>query len=570
MWLLSIGLPSPPSGFSYHNPSFPFPSLPPNATSSSSSSSSSSSVLPCFRFQLMAPALTSNSFRLASSSLDHRPSSKNSAIVHARQQGSPFRFGRRSNQTSPDTSPDNDSGGKPNRFFFDLGKLSEPKSLVPVITAPSSSLFSNRRRKDPNTVYVAGATGQSGARIVLTLLHKGFAVRAGVPELSFAQELASLAAAYKLISPEESRRLNAVESTFADPESIAKAIGQAAKVVVTVGLGEDGPAGEVTANDALRVVRAAGLAGVGHVAVVYNLRAGGPRSAPSTYNVLDGLSSFFSNLFSWSPAPLTLSELLSKIIETDVAYTVVKASLTDDYADENSYTLVLDKESSAGGAVAFTAANSQSQVSKSQIAKLVADIFSHTSVAEDKVIEVSTSASATSKPVAELLSAIPKDGRRKAYAEAQAKAKAEEEQEAFIASEKAREAAEAAKRLEDEVKKLAKKEAQAKAEDAGFSLEGVLSRAGGLNWDLSWESLSLPISNAVSPKSTDEKKEAKLATVRGQAKARSLPPRMAIVKQPAAKPKSKLPKGEAREQKVEVRNVFGGLFKQETIYVDDD
>ena len=47
-------------------------------------------------------------------------------------------------------------------------------------------------------MFVAGATGQAGIRISQTLLREGFSVRAGVPELGSAQELARLAAQYKV------------------------------------------------------------------------------------------------------------------------------------------------------------------------------------------------------------------------------------------------------------------------------------------------------------------------------------------------------------------------------------
>jgi hypothetical protein len=172
-------------------------------------------------------------------------------------------------------------------------------------------------------------------------------VRAGVPDLASAQELARLAAAYRLISPAEARRLNAVAADFDDPEAIAKSIGPAAKVVVTVGPAEKGPeGGGVTTDDALRVVQAADLASVAHVVVVYDVEGAsglGGGGSGSTYNVLDGFTSFFSNLFS-RVQTLTLSQFLAKVVETDVRYTLLKASLTDDYTPENSYALVLAKE----------------------------------------------------------------------------------------------------------------------------------------------------------------------------------------------------------------------------------
>jgi len=83
---------------------------------------------------------------------------------------------------------------------LDFGKIPDVTSLIPLPTNNSSPGFSfgNPRRKDPSTVFVAGATGQSGIRIAQTLLREGFSVRAGVPELASAQELARLAAQYKV------------------------------------------------------------------------------------------------------------------------------------------------------------------------------------------------------------------------------------------------------------------------------------------------------------------------------------------------------------------------------------
>lgn len=179
-------------------------------------------------------------------------------------------------------------------------------------------------------------------------------------------------------------------------------------------------------------------------------------------------------------------------------------------------------------------------------------------------------------------SAIPEDGRRKAYAESRAKAKAEEE--ATIAAEKAREAAEATKKLEEEVKKLSAQEARAaslaeeaqeKAEVAGASVETLLNKAKDFGTGLSWEKLSSQVTTAV--QNSAEKSKVQIATVRGQAKARSLQPTKAVVnkqpsfKLPSLKPKEQpKPKGKQTEGKTEVRKVFGGLFSQETIYVDDD
>ncbi|KAG7949670.1 hypothetical protein I3843_13G075600 [Carya illinoinensis] len=511
----------------------------------------------------MAPTLTANSFLLI-------PTPRSRLTVFSKQSG-PFpslRFGK-SNDSASSAETQPDGSGNSNPFSFNFGKVPDVKALVPAVSNPSSALsFSYLRRKDPGTVFVAGATGQAGIRIAQTLLREGFNVRAGVPELGSAQELASLAAKYKIISNEDLKRLNAVQSTFQDAESIAKAIGNASKVVVTIGSAENGPTSEVSTLDALQVIQAAQLAGVSHVAIIYDESPGGA----STYNVLDGISTFFNNFFSRSQ-PLSVPEFLQKVIETDVSYTFMKTSLTEDFLPESSYNVVVAAERSAGA--------NDYKVAKSKIASVVAGVFSNTVVTENKVVEVFANPSAPSKRVDELFSAIPEDGRRKAYAESLAKAKAEKE--AMVAAEKAREAVEATKKLEEEVKKLSEQEARAatlaqeakgKAEAAGASVETLLSKAKDFGAGLSWEKFSSQLTNAA--QNPEEKPKVQLATVRGQAKARSLPAMKAVVKQPIfklpdLKPKEKSkPKGKQPEDKKEVRKVFGGLFSQETIYVDED
>lgn len=126
------------------------------------------------------------------------------------------------------------------------------------------------------------------------------------------------------------------------------------------------------------------------------------------------------------------------------------------------------------------------------------------------------------------------------------KAKAEEE--ARVAAEKAREAAETTKKLEEEVKKLSQqevqtaslaKEAQEKAEAAGTSVESLLSKAKDFGAGISWQKLSSQIATSIQKEKPDEiededeKPNVQLATVRGLAKARSLIPNKAAVKQTA-------------------------------------
>lgn len=147
----------------------------------------------------------------------------------------------------------------------------------------------------------------------------------------------------------------------------------------------------------------------------------------------------------------------------------------------------------------------------------------------------------------------------------------------------------ATKKLEEEVKKLSEQEARAanlaeaaqeKAEAAGAaSVDALFNKARDFGAGLSWEKFSTQIATSIQNQKAaaddeDGKPRVQVATVRGQAKARSLAPKKAVVKQTPAKgfnsTKPKEDKGKQTEKTAEVRKVFGGLFKQETIYVDDD
>ena len=67
-------------------------------------------------------------------------------------------------------------------------------ALVRKESTPLDALaFGRGRRNDPRTVFVAGATGQIGARISQQLLHAGFNIRGGVRDIYFAQQLAECA-----------------------------------------------------------------------------------------------------------------------------------------------------------------------------------------------------------------------------------------------------------------------------------------------------------------------------------------------------------------------------------------
>lgn len=134
----------------------------------------------------------------------------------------------------------------------------------------------------------------------------------------------------------------------------------------------------------------------------------------------------------------------------------------------------------------------------------------------------------------------------------------------------------AAKKLGEEVKKLELQEARAaslaeeaqeKATAAGTSVDSLLDKAKDMTSSLSWEKFSSQLKSAVQT-APIEMPKVQIATVRGQAKAWTLTAKKAVTKK--AQPKPTKPKTEQKEPQGEVRKVFGGLFQQQTIYVDDD
>ncbi|XP_024379714.1 protein PLASTID TRANSCRIPTIONALLY ACTIVE 16, chloroplastic [Physcomitrium patens] len=434
--------------------------------------------------------------------------------------------------------------------------------------------FGRGRRSDPKTVFIAGATGQIGARISQQLLRAGFNIRGGVRELYFAQQLAEFATQYGVISREEAKRMNAVEFDFKDVASILKAIGNASKVVVTVGPVEDGPRSEVSVDDALRVLEAAQIANVSHFVAVYESGAGTAADGP-----LAGISSFFSNLFSGGAGGAKDdAHLLDSLVETDMKYTFIRSPSTegvDDYSPSTS-NLVIAGEG---------ASDASGKVSKIQVASVVAAALSHTTVSENKVLVVASDPYAPPIIPEEALSVIPIDERRAILqverAEAEELAREQEarkvaEAEARAAAEEARQASQLAVQLEAEAKRLAAEEArasvlaaeaQARAEAAAASVDGLTIKVKEVGIDNFTKALSgrgMGIGSFAS----------KVGTVKGGEKSDSkvlrnakLEEQMISVSSIVESPSNDSPRKPASKSQ---RNIFGNIFKQDTFFIDDE
>lgn len=364
------------------------------------------------------------------------------------------------------------NSGKKSKFqtqFFKPKKTDEEEEevdppakggfLIPrPATFPGLQLFS-RRQLDSTSVFVAGGSGQTGARIVLELLHEGFKVRAGVPDLREAQSLAQIASEYQIISTEEAKRLNVVEFSVDDSELTAKAIGNAGKVVVTIGGGELGPTGKLTAGDALKIFESCQLAKIKNFVLVSEVGGLGALG--------DGPAGFFAKLVSFlgffkKKESVSLSDLIDRIVESDVNYTLIQTSASDGVPDAYGAThnVVIGSEGAKLGG----------KISKLQVASVVANALSNLAASENKVFEVSASMEAPVLPLVELFSSVEIDGRRSVVAEAKAKAEAEEntkllrsaaEEEAKVAETEAKAASDEAAALEEEARQIAAEEAKA-------------------------------------------------------------------------------------------------------------
>mgnify|MGYP002775850066 FL=1 len=132
--------------------------------------------------------------------------------------------------------------------------------------------------------------------------------------------------------------MNAVEFDYKNVESIAKAIGAAAQVVVTIGPTEDGPKSNVSFEDASNVIDAAKLANITNLVVIYEPTGATVGSGDVS---LAGIASFFTGLFN-KPVAVSLSEILEKIVDSELSYTLVKTALTEGVDDDDTSLQVID------------------------------------------------------------------------------------------------------------------------------------------------------------------------------------------------------------------------------------
>lgn len=192
-----------------------------------------------------------------------------------------------------------------------------------------------------------------------------------------------------------------MEFDYKNTESVAKALANAGKVLVTVGPSEDGYNGEVTTDDALRVVEAAALGNVGHFILVTEPTSARPQQEANLFSAL-------ASLFKPKKKKLPVKELINKLAETDLKYTVIKASAAQvDESSEGNIDILAEGTPKAAFtkvqlcSLSFPSPGTKRplvslmtqaclwrcpQVGKQQVATVINSAFSNSTVSENKVV----------------------------------------------------------------------------------------------------------------------------------------------------------------------------------------
>eukprot|EP00887_Chlorella_sp_A99_P003986 scaffold11.g3986.t1 len=246
---------------------------------------------------------------------------------------------------------------------------------------------------DQGTVFVAGATGRLGARIVRELLAQGYRVRAGVRSAKKAESHIKNATSYGLLSQEELGRLSVVLCDLENPDTIRPAIGRAAKVVCAVGASES-ELGDISAPSRIdgagttRLVEAATAAGVEQFVLVTSLGTGKIGFPAGILNLFGGV--------------LLFKRQAEEALEASgLPYVIVRPggmeAPRDDFKRTHNLRLATRDKLFNG------------LVSRLQVAELVAAAVDNPALAQNKVLEVVAETTAPALSYKDLLAAHPEE-----------------------------------------------------------------------------------------------------------------------------------------------------------------
>eukprot|EP00803_Ostreobium_quekettii_P006950 evm.model.scf_1246.8 EVM.evm.TU.scf_1246.8 scf_1246:40849-46477(-) len=257
--------------------------------------------------------------------------------------------------------------------------------------------------RDRRTVFVAGATGRLGSRVVKCLLEAGFNVVAGVRNVDAAKESSALCGESAYLTPAQSRRVKMVEFDLEneDEDEFAAAIGKAGKVVFAAGTNEfnsPATARNVDGVGTSRLVKVAAELGVQQFVLITSLGTGKFGWPAAVLNL------FWGVLFWKRTAEKTLEA-------SGMPYTIVRPGgmerPTDTYKETHNLTLST-RDQRFGG-----------QVSRLQVAELVAACCQNPAASEYKTMELVAETDAPKISCMELIAAHPAEKSREEMARAQ-------------------------------------------------------------------------------------------------------------------------------------------------------
>ncbi|GAB4823361.1 hypothetical protein N2152v2_010407 [Parachlorella kessleri] len=287
---------------------------------------------------------------------------------------------------------------------------------------------------EPPTVFVTGSTGRLGVRIVRELLLKGYRVRAGVRSMGTFQSFVRNAARFEVLSSEQLSRLEAVVCDPTLPDTTLEALSDAERVVCAVGASDPGDtpalaASRVDGELATSLIEAAArVPSVRQFVLVTSLAGGGP---------LGFAAGLLSSEVAWKRRAEDALE------RSGLPYVVIRPGSLDGARDDYKLThgLVLAPRGTLTGG----------QVSRLQVAELVAACLDAPEASQNKVLEVIAELGAPALPLVDLMSALPQEATPQ-----EREALRERELELLADLAAARERLEAAEARLQEVKRLMK------------------------------------------------------------------------------------------------------------------
>ncbi|XP_022860971.1 protein TIC 62, chloroplastic isoform X2 [Olea europaea var. sylvestris] len=275
--------------------------------------------------------------------------------------------------------------------FIDFRAQASVKSSLeaPNATPIDASL------KDSNLVFVAGATGRVGSRVVRELLKLGFKVRAGVRNIQRAESLVQSVKSMKLedvageIQPID--KLELVECDLEKQNQISPALGNASIVLCCIGASEKevfditGPY-RIDYQATKNLIDAAASAKVDHFILLTSL-------GTNKFGFPAAILNLFWGVLCWK------RKAEEALLASGLPYTIVRPGgmerPTDSYKE--THNIALSQEDTLFGG----------QVSNLQVAELMAFMAKNRSLSYCKVVEVIAETTAPLTSMGELLKNIP-------------------------------------------------------------------------------------------------------------------------------------------------------------------